>query len=36
MAQLLRSVAQLQEVETFHRSLTERPAPAQIGPAPDA
>ena len=32
VSQLQQSVAQLQDVENFHRSLTERPAPAQIAP----
>jgi hypothetical protein len=36
MAQLQQSVAQLQEAETFHRTLTERPAPPQITPPSDA
>jgi hypothetical protein len=36
MAQLQQSVARLQDAESFHRSLSERPAAAQIGPPPDA
>ena len=36
MAQLHQSVAQLQDVESFHRSLAEPAAPPKIGPAPNA
>ena len=35
VAQLHQSVAQLQDAETFHRSLTETPAPPQIAPRVD-
>ena len=36
MAQLQQSVAQLQEVEAFHRSLSDRPAAPQIAPPADS
>ena len=35
VAQLHQSVAQLQDAETFHRSLTETPAPPRIAPRAD-
>lgn len=35
VSQLQQSVAQLQDAETFHRSLGERAAPAQIAPPPE-